>query len=142
MLHQDPCLPQQSTNFLWLRATGGGGTCGRRKIGRIWGGVKRGHSPQTPWAGAQPSCSQWLPEAGHKPPGSSARGLPDAVNRVRHDQCRAQGWSQASWIPGHCSQLCTAQASPGEAPLLTRSPAYPPNAPPSVQTIRKSSQAW
>lgn len=88
----------------------------RSETGSIWGGVGRGHSPQTPWAEAQPSCSQWPPGAGHKPLGSSAVGLPDAASRVRHDQSSAQCWSQVSWIPSHCSQLCTAK--PAQERLL------------------------
>lgn len=53
-----------------------------------------------------------------------------------------QCWSQASWMPDHCSQLGTAQASPREDPLQARWPEFPPYAPPSALTIRKSSQAW
>lgn len=104
----------------------------RRETGNIWGSAGRGYSPQTPWAGAQPSCSQWPPGAGHKPAGSYAVGLPDAIRRGRHD--RAQCWSQSPWIPGHCSHLGIVEASP---PYV-----YPPYAPPSALTIRKSSQAW
>lgn len=113
----------------------------RRETGSIHGGIGRGHSPQTPWAGAQPSHFRWPPGAGHKPPGSSAVGLPAAVSRGRHDWSSTQCWSRASWVPGHCSQLCAVQASPRGSSAIPSCLYNCPHTPPSILTLRKSSQA-